>query len=376
VTITPASVSGTLTGSVTVPPGTNTAWATNAFLQNGTGNIVVRSLKGALNPATTPELAFAVENSQELPSNSVDFGDFKNAVAASTLNSATALLTIVNPAQAPISISNFRLGAVQVNSVGQLVRDGLGNLVYEKTAGGSPILLTVADPGQPTLSVLRGATKSVSLSAASLVDRVAHLILANSRVALVATGTVTVGDGASSRITRTDFVKLKFQLNVGLDITVPSQGVLFGRTEIAQGVDLDSADAANISDRVLLAKASARVRNSTPFGVVVQIALVKDSVPAGVDVFTLPTRITLDSVVLRPPTVDVNGFVVTPTSDSVSLSISGTNARVLFGKKFTAALRVRLVPGAGGSGRGAIRPQDRVFVTAKAAVDVKGGTGS
>jgi hypothetical protein len=127
---------------------------------------------------------------------------------------------------------------------------------------------------------------------------------------------------------------------------------------------------------VLLARATAHVRNSTPFGVVAQLALAKDSVPGTIDVFTLPNRVTLDSVVLRAPTVDASGFVVTPTSDSVSLSISGFNTQVLFGKRFTAALRIRLVPGAGGGGRGALRPEDHVFVTAKAQIDVQSGSGT
>jgi hypothetical protein len=373
VTITPATVSGSLTGSVTVPAGTNSAWASSAFLQNGAGNIVVRSLKGSLNPVQTPELVFSVENSQELPKSAVDFGDFQNAAQAATLNNATASLTIVNPSQAPIVVSSFQLGAVQVNSSGQLVRDGSNNLVYEKTTGGTPIILSVADPGQATLTIARNSTKNVSLAAASLVDRVSHLLLGNSRVALVATGTVSVGDGASSRIARTDFVKMRFQLNVGLDITIPLNGVTFSRTEIAEGINMDSVDAANVSNRVQLAKATAHVRNSTPFGLVVQIALAKDSVPANVDVFTLPNRVTLDSVVLRPPTVNASGIVVTPTSDSVSVSMTGTNARVLFGRKFTAAIRIRLLPGTGGNGRGALRPQDRVFVAAKAELDIKSG---
>ena len=38
---------------------------------------------------------------------------------------------------------------MQVNGSGQLIRDGLGNLVYEKDGSNNPILVTVADPYRP-----------------------------------------------------------------------------------------------------------------------------------------------------------------------------------------------------------------------------------
>ena len=95
VTITPAAASATISGSVTIPPGSNPATGTAPVAQNGTGSLVVQVLKGNLNPVTTPELAVTVENGQELPGNSIDFGDFKDAVSSATLNNASATLTLV-----------------------------------------------------------------------------------------------------------------------------------------------------------------------------------------------------------------------------------------------------------------------------------------
>ena len=106
------------------------------------------------------------------------------------------------------------------------------------------------------------------------------------------------------------------------------------------------------------------------------MALVKDSVGPSVDIFALPGRVLLDSVILAAPTVNASGLVTTPVIDSVSLSITGTNARLLFNKKFSVGARIRLLPGTGGGGRGAIRPTDRIFISSKALVDVKSGGGT
>ena len=374
VTITPGTpVEATLSGTITIPAGTNGTYGTNAIIQDGTGSMVIQSLKGSLNPLTTPELAVSLENSQEIPSASVDFGDFENAVQSSSLNSAVIGLTLVNSSQAPVVLSNFRIGAVRLNASGQLIRDGSSNLVYETDLSNNPILVTVADAGVPTFTLGRGATKSVSVNSALLVDRIAKLAINGQRFALVTTGTATVGDGASSRIVRTDFVKVRFNITVGLDITVPVTGVLFTRSEVAPGLKIDLGDAQDFTDRIQQATMSAVVSNATPFGVVVQLVLVQDSVAPSVDLFTFPGRVTLDSVVVRAPTVDANGVVTAATSDSVTVGISGTNARVLFHDRFSVGARIRLLPGTGGNGRGAIRTTDRIIVNARAQVDVKAG---
>jgi hypothetical protein len=380
VSITPATVNATISGSVVLPPGSNPATGVAPVTQDGTGSMVVRSLAGLLSSAQTPELAVTVENSRELPSSAVDFGDFEDAVTSSTLNNASANLTIINTAQTPVVLSNFRLGAVRcVGSTNpcQLQRDGSGNLVYEKDGANNPILVTVADPGQTTLTIGRAATKTVALPSAALVDRVAHLLIANppTRLAMVTTGTATIGDGAKSKILRTDFIKVRFQMVVGMDITIPAAGVLFTQTQIGNGLDLSTDDADDVAAHLSQASVSATVTNSTPFGVVAQLVLAKDSLAPTVDIFTLATRVTLDSVVLPAPAVNASGVVVTPTTATASLVLSGANARLLFNKKFTAGIRIRLLPGTGGSppGRGAISTTDRVIFNAKAQVQLTSG---
>jgi hypothetical protein len=84
----------------------------------------------------------------------------------------------------------------------------------------------------------------------------------------------------------------------------------------------------------------------------------------------------LDSVVVPPPTVNALGQVITPSADSVTVSLTGSNARVLLGRKLSFGIRIRLLPGTGGGGRGAIRPADQVVVSGRAGVTVRFGGGS
>ena len=373
--ILPAQVVAQVVGKAKAPQAVITSTnSTNAAVVSGGGSIVVQSLSGLLDPAQTPELAVQVQDSQEVASTSVNFGDLQNAVKSATLNAATAVLTVSNGTQIPMVLSNFNIGLVQINGSGQLVRDGLGNLVFEKDSAGVPLLTKVANPGVTTFTAPRTASSSVTLSAAGLINRLAHLVINNQRVALVTTGTATAGDGQRSRITRTDVVKVKFQLLVGLDITVPAAGILFTRNQTTSGLDLDSANATDLTSHIVQAVAGATITNATPFGVVVQIALIKDSVDANLDIFSQPGAVLLDSVVLNAPNVDANGVVITPVTDSISVSISGANARLLFNKKFSAEAKIRLLPGTGGGGRGALRATDKLFVSSKAEVDVKGGS--
>ncbi|MBI4420019.1 MAG: hypothetical protein HY560_04270 [Gemmatimonadetes bacterium] len=386
--IVPSAVVAQVTGTAKSAPNTTVAItptnANNAALVNGGGTLVIQSIYGPLDPAKTPKLTASVENSRELPSSSIDFKDLKDAIQSSTLNTATATLTVQNTAQTPVTLTNFRLGAVQIDpATGQPRRVG-GNLDYEKDGAGTPILITIANPNQSTFTISRAGVSSVALAAAPLLDRVAHLLINNTRVALVTSGTAAVGDGSQSSITRTDSVKVRFQLVVGLDLTIPLAGVEFKRNQTTGGLDLSPADADQLASHVVTALTGARVTNNTPFGVVVNMAVVKDSVGPSVDIFALPVctgaptsgcRVSLDSVRLSAPTVSATGIVTTPTSDSVSVSISGANARALFGRNFTAGVRIRLLPGTGGNGRGAIRPSDGVAVRAGAAVDVRIGGG-
>ncbi|HEY2825108.1 MAG TPA: hypothetical protein VGI83_06155 [Gemmatimonadales bacterium] len=346
---------------------------TNAVQVSGTGSLVVQSLSGTLDPAQTPELKVAVQNSSEMPNSSVDFGDFGDAVKDSNthINDASAALTIKNTAATPLALQAFTLGAVQLNATGSLDTLADGSLDYEKDAGGQPIKVAITDPGQATLSVARLGTASVSVQAAPLIDRVVHLVLNKKRVAIVAAGNAVAGDGAQSRIISTDNVSVTFSLTVGLDFTLPVSGVAFTRNEKQDGAALEPADADDIASRILNAGVTASVTNGTAFGLIVNVAFVDGEMDSTVDIFATAGHVTLDSVMLPPSTVDAQGRVSQASVSTTSLTMSGTQARPLLGKKFTAGVRVRLTPSAGG--RGAIRPTDQVRVFIRALLDVRGG---
>ena len=223
VTIRPAAVnaglvgSATLTGPInTVPAGGGTL-ADSAIIQSGTGSIVIRSLRGPLNPANTPELTVAIQDSTKLPALSGDFGDLKDET---TVDSAKVTLTVVNTAQTPIVLSGFRLGAVQLDALDHLLRDGSGNPIYEKDAAGNPIYVSIADPGVTTFSVARASTKALTIAAGPFLDRVIDLLLDNKRVAVVASGSASVGDGNPSFIVRSDSLKVRFRLVASVSITI------------------------------------------------------------------------------------------------------------------------------------------------------------
>ena len=383
--IIPAAVIPQVTGTATATTATITPTnATNATVVTGGGSIVVQSLSGALNPATTPELSITTENTDEFTRAQIDFKDFEDAVRLSHINNATVNLTVVNSAQVPLTLTNFKLGVVRLDGAGQPIRVG-GQLDYERDGAGNQILVSVVDPGQTTLTVARGQTKTVALNAALLIDTLVHKLLNNTRIALAVTGGATIGDGAASRISRTDVIKVRSSITIGLDLTLPVAGVTFKRKQITKGANLDVDDADEFALRLDKVSLIAAVTNGTPFGVTVQISLVRDSSALTVDgLLALPAcganptptcRVTLVSVVVPGGTVNASGQVVTPASGNVEVSLSGTAARALFGEWFATAMVIQLVPGTGGGGRGAIRPTDQLIVNAKAQVDIKSGGG-
>ena len=97
----------------------------------------------------------------------------------------------------------------------------------------------------------------------------------------------------------------------------------------------------------------ADIMNDTPFGVEIDVALAPDSLDDSVDIFALPNVIRLNRVTLAAPDVDGAGIPLAPVSDQVSLGISGSDSEVVLGDIFTAGIRITLVPGNGGGGRGA-----------------------
>jgi hypothetical protein len=200
----------------------------------------------------------------------------------------------------------------------------------------------------------------------------------------VVAGVATAGDGQQARISRTDFIRVRFGVTVGLDITIPAGGVVFNRTQVVDGADLDPDDADEFASRLVRAQAGALVTNGTPFGITVNLALTTDSLATNANVFALPLcagqpgsgcRVSLDSVMLPQSTVNAQGQVVARATDSVSVSLTGTQARVLFGRKVSLGIRIRLLPGTGGGGRGALRHEDRVVIAGRAGLDVQLGGG-
>ena len=323
--------------------------------------------------------SFSVEETEELNRSNLNFDELEDAIDQSTLNSATIALTVVNSADIPLVLDSMTIGAVRLDAGGQLMRDGGGNLIFETDAGGNPILITIADPGQTRLAIPRAqgttpGTASVSVQAAPLVDRITHILLADERVAFVASGTAEASDGSSGRIVSGDSVAVQYSVVVGLDFTIPLTGIEFDvPNEVSDGVDLDSAEVEDIVDRIVSVGGVARVENFTAFGVEVRAAFVPNSLADSVDVFVQPGGFALDPIVASGPAVDANGVPQGSTIDSVGVNITPQEARVLLGDSFTAGLRIRLLPGTGGGGRGVIRPNDRIVVSAGLTIRVERG---
>ena len=373
--IRPKAVVVAVTGVVTAASATITGTtATDAVVVDGGGSLTVQALAGRLDPTKTPELTVAVEESNEITRDQVDFGDFEDVIRGVQLNDATAAITITNQAQTPLVLSNMKLGVVRLNASGQLIRDGSGNPAYERdNATSLPILVALAPAGQTTLSLGRGATTPLTLQMAPLVDRLVHLLLNNTRAAVVAAGTAIAGDGSPSRLTRADSAKVGLQLTVGLDLTVPDTGVVFTRTEHLSGADMGANDRATIVERLIAATAITDVVNGTPFGATVDLAIVADSVSDTLNLFAAPGRVQLGPIYVAGSPVNASGLVTTPATSSQSISLGPLDVPALLGAKVTTQVRIRLRPPPGGGRRGAIRTADQVIVRSHAAVEVRAG---
>src|SRR5574341_308897 len=363
VRIIPADVSIDLDVAVTLNSGTTAATQDSSLVLRGTGTIVVRRLSGSLDPTATPELVVTVSDSTRIDSTQFDVGDLKDAIDSVTLNDAQLRLTLKNTSGAPIVLSNF---------------------VLKTDSLGTAITVPVTDPGVSTLTLARAEPgKVVTLQAARLINSVVHRALDGASPAIVATGTARVGDGLASTITDTAEVSAGMGLTVGLDFGLPATGVTFSQTSAGDGADFSAQDANQIAQRVDTAAATAIVQNGTPFGVRVRIAMVTPTGPhANAD--TVPTAVTADSIFrttgrvelgpVNPAAapVDAQGRVTTPVLDTATVSLTGTQSRVLLGKKFCAAVRGPLLP-SGSSTRGAIRTTDKVIIRARGSVQVRSG---
>ncbi|KPJ93584.1 MAG: hypothetical protein AMS18_05475 [Gemmatimonas sp. SG8_17] len=378
VTIIPAAAIAQLNGTATVVTSpVDPALGTAAVVQDGSiSAIEIQSLAGSLDPAQTPELVIGVEEAREILRSDVDFGDLEEAVEASTINDAVVALEIDNSASAPAVLSDFTLGVVRLDAFGDILRDAFGDPDYEVDSLGQPIVIPVTDPGVPTLTLARSSASNVSLQSAPLATRLFHLLLADERVSLVAAGTIAVGDGAPSRIERTDALAVVLGVIVAFDLTIPDTGVQITRHSVNNGLgDLveDEREADSLVARIDSVEFTAELVNRTPFGTEIDIAFVRDSLPEGVDVFLLPGAVTIDRVTLSAPPVDAQGRVSQAISDTVVVRLSNTEVRELLNEFFTAQARIRLLPGTGGGGRGAIQASDAVLINSRVRVLLHAG---
>src|SRR3990172_617813 len=372
--IVPGSVTADVQGSATAAQATiDPIVTTNAVVVSGSGNL--QSLSAPLDPAKTAELTVSTEEFQEINAGDFDLGDLEDAVKQATLNDAKIQLSIVNSSGAPLKLSNFKLGVVELTSTGQLPRDGSGNIAFQTDAQGAITVAVVDSPSVTTFTIARNSTKSVTLQTARVLDRVIDLVLDNKRAALVGADSVVVGDGQMSTVTTTDSISLRMALTVALDFAVPTAGVTFSKTSVTDGADFGAQDANQIAQRVDTASAIAIVQNGTPFGVQVRIAMVPDSQPATVDadsIFRMTNRTEIGSVSLLAAPVDAQGRVTSPVLDTATVSIAGNKSKVLLGRKLTAAIRVTLLPNASNP-RSAIRTTDKVIIRASGSVKIKTG---
>jgi hypothetical protein len=282
-------------------------------------------------------------------------------------------LTLGNGSGIVIALSNFNLGVVNLDAAGNVPRDAFGDPVFEEDAGGNPIFVAVTDPGETTLTLAAMGTTNLELNAAPLIDRLVHLLLDDERAAIVAAGNAAVGDGAQARVTRTDSVSVAMGMTLGLDFTIPAAGVTFTRNTVCDGAEFDDEDAEQLVERLDSAGVITEVVNNTPFGVEIDIAFVEDSLGEDVDIFAQPNAVLLNTVVLSAPTVDAQGVVTTASFSSVSILLTGTQARQLLGLKFTAGTRIRLLPGTGSGGRGAFRATDQILLDSRVQIVLRAG---
>ena len=354
----------------------NAANADNAILQVGIADFDVLALSGPLDPQVTAELTDSVEDFTEVTLGSVDFGKFEDAVIASTLNAATGTLRFRNTADAPVELANFALGAVQLTPTGQVPRDpATGVPLYETDGAGTPILIPVTDPGQSTLTVPRTGTNTITVPMPQLADRVVHLLLGGSRVAVVGSGDASAGDGQPSRITRTDSVYLVTDLFVGFDFTVPDTGVVITENSLQDGLDFTQNDIDDIVQNLLVrAGVTAVVTNSTPFALDIDLAYAPGDL-GNADAFLDPNAVVVSPIQVSAPTLDAAGRVTAPVVDTVEILLVGRDIEPLLGIEFTATLRTRVRPGPGGNNRAALGDGDEAIFNSSVVIDVKRGGG-
>ena len=378
VTIVPASAVFTLALSVVVSGSPlNEPNAASAVLQVGTADFAVEWLRGSLDPEVTPELTQDVEGHVEIPSSSVDaLGKFKDVIRDVTIETAVGPLRFRNGAAAPVELTGFEVGVVELTPTGAVPRDpATGAPIYETDGAGNPLVVPVPGQGQSLVLGRTGET-TTSVAMAAVVDRTVHLLLAGRRAAIVGAATATAGDGQPSYLRWDDSVTMDVELVVGLDVTVPPAGVAYPpQNEVNEGLDLKPEDVADVLDNLLVhAAASAEVSNGTPYELEVVIAYVEGDFGT-TDVTTLPGAVILPAVRVAAPEVSADGRVLTPVIDTVEVAVSPGEVEPLLKAAYTATVKARLFAGDGANGRAALGADDRAIVKATVIADVKrGGT--
>jgi hypothetical protein len=376
----------TLTGNAA-----NSANADSAVVQTGVADFRVQSVTGQLDPATTPELAVAVEDSTVLDNSVVeDLGDFEDAVRGSTLNTAVADLDIYNRAGAPITLDGFSLGAVVLVG-GAIPRDPVTDEpLYELDDQGQPILVPIADAGGTTLSIpaAQGGVpgfKNLELGWAELATRVVHLMIDGETVAIVGAGTAAAGDGTQATLTDMDSLRLDADMAIGIDFTIPDTGVIVSGNNSSDALTFDTQE--DIDDLLnnLLVRASAisEVENGTPYQLEVDIAYAAGDWGEQ-DVFQVPGAVILSDINVVAPAVTSEGRVTSPVTDTTWVTIPVEDLDPLLAvdpgegmpqPMFTATVKARMTAGTGGSGRAALGVNDRAFLVSGIVIEVKRGGG-
>ncbi|MEE8134824.1 MAG: hypothetical protein V3T56_07190 [Gemmatimonadales bacterium] len=300
----------------------------------------------------------------------LNLGDFTDALASATLNTAFAALNFSNTADAPIELVNFQLGVVPV--VGGSLDSVAGQPAFVTDGGGTPILIDVVDPGSTVFALGRMQTNKVdSLQAASLVDVLIDRVLAGDAVALVGVGDIHVGDGTVVTVNAGDVLALSVVPIIGLDLTLAPGGVAITLpTFLESGLDLDAEIADDLTDNVLDSVGlELVVDNGVAFGLQVETAFVGDSVTG--DVFTAPGAV-LDTMLVSAAAVDANGRATASTRDTTGLILDNADVTETFGSLITIGVRIRLLPPVGGRGRIHDSDNIKIAVTARVWLHVGG----
>lgn len=304
-----------------------------------------------------------VEAVKTLAPASLDLDELAPAVAAATVRTAPIEITLSHTSAAAVTLLDPTLVLARTGPDGEPVRDESGRIVPETDDSGDPLSVPVAD------SVVVPPDERVELEpeGASLVDRMADLLVGGDPAAVALLGTARVSEEGQSLVETDDLVSLAHRALVGLDLVLPDTGVVLRRDRAGDGLGLAARDADQISRRVVRAGSRMVVRNGVPFRVRVDLAYLGGRDPDA-DPFAAGDGVVLDSLVVGGRSPDGEA-----ATDTLELGASGEELRPLLEEVFTAAVRIRLLPRQGSDGGGALRVGDLVDVDARVFMEVRSG---